>query len=353
MQQDDFDPYRKWLGIQPKDQPPNHYRLLALELFEDDPDTISNAADRQMAHLRTFQAGTHSELSQRLLNECAAARVCLLNRDAKASYDADLRAKAPVAPATAKAEPSPKRSSPATRDKPARALPVAQPLATPTARAAPRSAPPAPNAKLPQAHPVRQVAGSDVPVLIDIARQPSGAKRRSRRFAPLASAGGLAVGALVIAVIVMSARNRDRRVPAGTPESAAMAQTSTSATSAPKPLTQDAIIPEPVSAPAVSPMPPLANGAGDQSDAAADAEASKADAPRRSEARDADMRDETSETAPPKSAADVPDFFTEDDSGAAEPKAASMSSDEDFFTDDDEIPAPPAGDANDSFDSKN
>lgn len=23
-----FDPYHKWLGIPPKDQPPNHYRLL-------------------------------------------------------------------------------------------------------------------------------------------------------------------------------------------------------------------------------------------------------------------------------------------------------------------------------------
>ena len=34
-----FDPYRKWLGIPPKDQPPNHYRLLGLELFETDPDT--------------------------------------------------------------------------------------------------------------------------------------------------------------------------------------------------------------------------------------------------------------------------------------------------------------------------
>jgi hypothetical protein len=29
-----FDPYRKWLGIAPADQPPNHYRLLGLDLFE-------------------------------------------------------------------------------------------------------------------------------------------------------------------------------------------------------------------------------------------------------------------------------------------------------------------------------
>jgi hypothetical protein len=91
MQQDEFDPYRKWLGISPKDQPPNHYRLLSLELFEDDPEAISNAADRQMAHLRTFQSGPHSALSQQLLNECSAARVCLLNKGKKANYDGLLR----------------------------------------------------------------------------------------------------------------------------------------------------------------------------------------------------------------------------------------------------------------------
>ncbi|HQU46303.1 MAG TPA: hypothetical protein PK867_26085, partial [Pirellulales bacterium] len=75
-----LDPYRKWLGIPPAEQPPDHYRLLGVGRFEDDPDTISNAADRQMAHVRTFQTGPHSAVSQKLLNEIAAARVCLLDR---------------------------------------------------------------------------------------------------------------------------------------------------------------------------------------------------------------------------------------------------------------------------------
>ena len=86
-----FDPYRKWLGIPPKDQPPNHYRLLAVELFEDDPDIISNAADRLMAHVRTFQTGPHSPESQKLLNELAGARHCLLDPAKKVSYDQQLR----------------------------------------------------------------------------------------------------------------------------------------------------------------------------------------------------------------------------------------------------------------------
>lgn len=44
---DSFDPYHKWLGISPKDQPPNHYRLLGIELFEGVPDVIESAADQR------------------------------------------------------------------------------------------------------------------------------------------------------------------------------------------------------------------------------------------------------------------------------------------------------------------
>ena len=86
-----FDPYHTWLGIRPEEQPPNHYRLLALQLFEDNADTIEHAADQRMAHLRTLQAGRHSNLCQKLLNEVAAAKVCLLNPERKTAYDATLR----------------------------------------------------------------------------------------------------------------------------------------------------------------------------------------------------------------------------------------------------------------------
>lgn len=82
-----FDAYHKWLGIRPEEQPPNLYRLLGVGLFEDDPDTITNAADQRMAHVRSFQAGKHSDLSQKILNEIAAARIRLLNAREKAAYD--------------------------------------------------------------------------------------------------------------------------------------------------------------------------------------------------------------------------------------------------------------------------
>jgi len=94
-----FDPYRKWLGILPKDQPPNHYRLLGVELFEDDLDVIEGAADRQMGFVRQYQSGEHAVDAARILNELALARICLLKPAMKSAYDARLRTQlAPVKP---------------------------------------------------------------------------------------------------------------------------------------------------------------------------------------------------------------------------------------------------------------
>lgn len=105
---DSFDPYHKWLGIPPAEQPPNHYRLLGIGQFESDPDVIEQAADRQMAHVQTHKTGSHSALSQRLLNELSAAKLCLLNAKEKASYDAALRARSAPTPAP----PAPKPVAP-------------------------------------------------------------------------------------------------------------------------------------------------------------------------------------------------------------------------------------------------
>lgn len=88
---DDFDACFEWLGIPPTEQPPNHYRLLGIPLFVENPRVVENAADQRMAHLRTFQTGRHAAESQRLLNDVAAARICLLNPQKKAAYDERLR----------------------------------------------------------------------------------------------------------------------------------------------------------------------------------------------------------------------------------------------------------------------
>ena len=92
---DRIDPYYQWLGIRDPERPPNHYRLLGIELFESSVEVIATAADRQMAHLRTYQHGQNVELSQRLLNEVAAAKLCLLDSVEQANYDAWLRQQNP------------------------------------------------------------------------------------------------------------------------------------------------------------------------------------------------------------------------------------------------------------------
>ena len=87
---DSFDPYDQWLGIPPAEQPPHYYRLLGLPIFSTDAGQIRAESDRRMLHVRTFQLGKRSQSSQAILNELAAAKVCLLNPESKARYDAAL-----------------------------------------------------------------------------------------------------------------------------------------------------------------------------------------------------------------------------------------------------------------------
>lgn len=93
MPDDAFDPYHVWLGIPPEEQPPDHYRLLGIAAFERSAAVITLAAQRQMAHVKNFSIGRHSELSQRLLNELAKAKLCLLNPAKRTKYDAALKAR--------------------------------------------------------------------------------------------------------------------------------------------------------------------------------------------------------------------------------------------------------------------
>ena len=134
-----FNGYHVWLGIPPSEQPPNHYRLLGIAIFETDLDVIDHAADRQMAHVRTFQSGRNGGLSQQILNELASARVCLLHPQRKAEYDDALRAKlsstthvaaVPIGKAVPMAQP--------VMGKPLSAPPPAPKAARPQPAAAPR-----------------------------------------------------------------------------------------------------------------------------------------------------------------------------------------------------------------------
>lgn len=96
-----FDPYRKWLGIPEDQQPPTHYQLLGIAPDERDIEVIEAAVLRQSAFVRNFQSGQHAEEATRILNEIAAARLCLVDRQKRAKYDAELRKKQAGKPAPA------------------------------------------------------------------------------------------------------------------------------------------------------------------------------------------------------------------------------------------------------------
>src|SRR3954471_21679173 len=87
---DAFNPYYKWLGIPVKDQPPTHYRLLAIEPLEDDVDVIKNAALQRKRHLRSYQFGPQREAALRIIGEIDTAENCLVDAERKAAYDASL-----------------------------------------------------------------------------------------------------------------------------------------------------------------------------------------------------------------------------------------------------------------------
>ena len=171
-----FDPYHIWLGIPPEDQPPHHYRLLAVKAFESNPDVLESAADQRMSHVRSFQSGKHAAESQKLLNELAAARLCLLSPEKRAAYDRVLKAKLAVEKPTAASPPG----SPAPAKKP---LAVARPLT-----AHPAS---------PDAHPTASL-GFD-PLEQAPARRPS--KKRGSNTSPAIYAG---IGLGLIAVVAVA-----------------------------------------------------------------------------------------------------------------------------------------------------
>src|SRR5262245_58129931 len=87
----DFNPYYEWLGIPPHEQPADHYRLLGLPPFEANPTVITNAAERQIAHLRMVQAGPRGKHALALIDEISKAKLCLLTAEKKEAYDQSLR----------------------------------------------------------------------------------------------------------------------------------------------------------------------------------------------------------------------------------------------------------------------
>jgi hypothetical protein len=135
-----FDPYRKWLSIPEDFRPPTHYQLLGISADERDLEVIDAAVLRQSAYVRNFQTGKYAADATRILNEIAAAKLCMLDPAKRAAYDAELKRKGiypqpahetPVAPLAPEPRSQPSRGAPP----PARRAPVqaqsarAQPVA--------------------------------------------------------------------------------------------------------------------------------------------------------------------------------------------------------------------------------
>lgn len=86
----DIDVYKEWLGIPEGDRPPDHYTLLRLVMFEDDPEKIQNNYRKLNGHVRKFATGQYLKPSQDLLNELAKAMLCLTDAGSKLEYDTSL-----------------------------------------------------------------------------------------------------------------------------------------------------------------------------------------------------------------------------------------------------------------------
>ncbi|MCA9246836.1 MAG: hypothetical protein KDA42_06960 [Planctomycetales bacterium] len=226
---EEFDPYRKWLGIPKSEQPPSHYRLLAIGELEDDPDVISNAADRCMAHVRTFQSGPYAAYSQQILNELAAARLCLLTPDQKAAYDKQLRAAKKKAPVRVR------EASPAAAPT---AVPVAQPIAQPGPVAeaipvAPQALPAqgaSPQPVGPQA--VAASTADPIPLVTGAATKKSSAtvaRKPRKKSSPVPILIGVAVviGGIVVGVFATRPKAPSAAAPNAAPASGAQTVSST------------------------------------------------------------------------------------------------------------------------------
>jgi len=90
MADKNLDYYREWLEVPDGPRPPSHYVLLGLAVYEADAQKISDAAAARLRMVRPYGLKYPKE-STDLLNQIAAAEVCLLDAETKAKYDRSLQ----------------------------------------------------------------------------------------------------------------------------------------------------------------------------------------------------------------------------------------------------------------------
>src|SRR5437879_3639394 len=75
-----------WLGLEPGEWPPNHYRLLGLPAGESDADLIEERVHQRLDTVRRYQM-MHPDQATEAMNLLAQAFVCLTDPAAKRVYD--------------------------------------------------------------------------------------------------------------------------------------------------------------------------------------------------------------------------------------------------------------------------
>ena len=88
---DSFDPYQQWLGIPTQLRPLNHYILLGVKIYENNPERIALGYEARMELLKQFQSGPRGDVSQKLISQVAKAKRDLLDPDRRAKYDSALK----------------------------------------------------------------------------------------------------------------------------------------------------------------------------------------------------------------------------------------------------------------------
>jgi hypothetical protein len=130
----DHDQICSWLGLPPGEWPPDHYRLLGLEVGEDNAELIEQRVHERLDTVRRYQM-MHPEQATEAMNRLAQAFVCLTDPSAKKTYDVQLGI---VVAAPAAAAPPPQAetldwlSNPPPIALPFDKPPVAPPVANPS-----------------------------------------------------------------------------------------------------------------------------------------------------------------------------------------------------------------------------
>jgi|GEM_PF-2981260 len=91
---DEFDPYRKWLGVPLGRRPPTHYELLGISSNEDDGEVIQSAAERQSNYVRQYLGTVHDDLAKKILYQIEEAAFVLTHGELRQQYDESLPSKA-------------------------------------------------------------------------------------------------------------------------------------------------------------------------------------------------------------------------------------------------------------------